>query len=50
MWHAWETRKVCKVLVGKPMRKRPFRRPRHRWGKIVIYIRKTGSIKLLIKV
>jgi hypothetical protein len=26
-----EERKVYKVLVGKPERKRPLRRPRHRW-------------------
>jgi hypothetical protein len=30
MWHAWE-RKVYKVLVGKPKRKRPLGRPRRRW-------------------
>jgi hypothetical protein len=26
-----EERKVYKVLVGKPERKRPFANPRHRW-------------------
>jgi hypothetical protein len=26
-----ERRVVCRVLVGKPERKRPFGRPRHRW-------------------
>jgi len=26
-----EERRVCRVLVGKPERKRPLRRPRHRW-------------------
>jgi hypothetical protein len=26
-----EERKVYKVLLGKPERKRPFGRPRHRW-------------------
>jgi hypothetical protein len=26
-----EERKVYKVLVGKPERKRPLGRPRHRW-------------------
>jgi hypothetical protein len=31
MWHTWEGRIVCKVLVGKPEGKRPLRRPRHRW-------------------
>jgi hypothetical protein len=30
MWHAWE-RRVYKVLVGKPERKRPLGRPRRRW-------------------
>jgi hypothetical protein len=27
-----EERKVYKVLVGKPERKRPLGRPRRRWG------------------
>jgi hypothetical protein len=31
MWHAWEDRKVYKVLVRKPKGKRPLRRPRRRW-------------------
>jgi hypothetical protein len=31
MWHAWERRKVYKVLVGKLEGKRSLRRPRHRW-------------------
>jgi hypothetical protein len=31
MWHAWEERKVYKVLVRKPKGKRPLRRPRRRW-------------------
>jgi hypothetical protein len=31
MWHAWERREKCKVLVGKPEGKRPLGRPRHRW-------------------
>jgi len=26
-----ETRNAYKILVGKPERKRPLRRPRHRW-------------------
>jgi hypothetical protein len=30
MWHAWK-RNVYKVLMGKPERKRPPGRPRHRW-------------------
>jgi hypothetical protein len=32
MWHAWERRGTCRgVSVGKPERKRPLERPRHRW-------------------
>jgi hypothetical protein len=27
----WEDRGVCRVLVGKPQRKRPLWRPRRRW-------------------
>jgi hypothetical protein len=27
----WESRDVCRVLVGKPEGKTPLRRPRHRW-------------------
>jgi hypothetical protein len=27
----WDTRKVYKVLVGKPEGKRPLGRPRRRW-------------------
>jgi hypothetical protein len=30
MWHAWERRKLYKVLVGKPTGKRPLGRPRRR--------------------
>jgi hypothetical protein len=30
MWHALE-RKINKDLMGKPERKRPLERPRHRW-------------------
>jgi hypothetical protein len=26
-----ERRGLCRVLVGKPVGKRPLRRPRHRW-------------------
>jgi hypothetical protein len=29
--HCRERRNACKILVGKPERKRPVRRPRHRW-------------------
>jgi hypothetical protein len=29
--HVVEGRKVYRVLVGKPERKRPFQRPRHKW-------------------
>jgi hypothetical protein len=29
--HKGEKRKVYKVLVGKPKRRRQLRRPRHRW-------------------
>jgi hypothetical protein len=32
MWHAWEERKVYKVLVGKPEGKRPLGKPRRRWA------------------
>jgi len=32
MWHMWEReRNACRVLVGKPERKRPLGRPRRRW-------------------
>jgi hypothetical protein len=31
MWHAWEERKLYKVLVGKPEGKRQLGRPRRRW-------------------
>jgi hypothetical protein len=31
MWHAWEERKMYKVLVGNAEGKRPLGRPRHRW-------------------
>jgi hypothetical protein len=30
MWHAWG-RSVYRILVGKPIGKRPLGRPRHRW-------------------
>jgi hypothetical protein len=37
---AWmgEMKNECSILVGKPVRKRPLRRPRRRWN--IIY---TGS-------
>jgi hypothetical protein len=31
MWHEWGERNVYRLLVGKPERKRPLGRPRHRW-------------------
>jgi hypothetical protein len=38
-----EERKVYKVLVGKPERKRPLGRPRHRWEDgIRMDLRETG--------
>jgi hypothetical protein len=38
-----EERKVCRVLVGKPERKRPLGRPRHRWEDgIRMDLRETG--------
>jgi hypothetical protein len=38
-----EERKVYKVLVGKPERKRPLERPRHRWEDgIRMDLRETG--------
>jgi hypothetical protein len=30
MWHVWD-RSACRVLVGKPVGKKPFRKPKHRW-------------------
>jgi hypothetical protein len=43
MWHAWERRKVYKVLVGKPEGKRALGRPRHKWKNgIRIDLRETG--------
>jgi hypothetical protein len=30
--HMGEGRNVYRILMGKPERKRPFGRPRHRWG------------------
>jgi len=32
MWHVWET---GEILVGRPERRIPFRRPGHRWKKIL---------------
>jgi hypothetical protein len=31
MTHVAERRNVCRCLVGKPIEKRPLRRPRCRW-------------------
>jgi hypothetical protein len=43
MKHAWEDRKVYKVLVGKPKGNRPLRRSRRRWeGGIKMDLRETG--------
>jgi hypothetical protein len=30
-----EKRNACRILVGKPERKRPLRRPRRRWWTIL---------------
>jgi hypothetical protein len=44
MWHAWE-RKVCKVLVGKSVAKRPLGRLRRRWENgIRIDLREIGWV------
>jgi hypothetical protein len=32
----WEMRNICKVLVGKPERKRPLGLPRLRWENIIV--------------
>jgi len=32
----WEGRGVYRVLVGKPVGKRPLGRPRHRWGGLIL--------------
>jgi hypothetical protein len=38
-----ETRKAYRILVGKPERKRPLGRPKHRWvDNIKIDLRETG--------
>jgi hypothetical protein len=43
MWHAWERRKLYKVLVGKPKGKRPLGRPRRKWEDgIRMDLRETG--------
>jgi hypothetical protein len=42
-WMSWaghvacihKIRKAYKILIGKPERKRPLGRPRHRWGIIL---------------
>jgi hypothetical protein len=43
--HMREERKVYKVLVGKPERKRPLGKPRHRWedGIRMILVRLAGG-------
>jgi hypothetical protein len=43
--HMREERKVYKVLVGKPERKRPLGKPRHRWedGIRMILVRLAGE-------
>jgi hypothetical protein len=42
MWHAWE-RRVYRVLVGKPKRKRPFGRPWSSWeDEIRMYLTEIG--------
>jgi hypothetical protein len=33
---------IDKILVGKPERKRPFRRVRRRWGDIIMDISEIG--------
>jgi hypothetical protein len=39
-----EERKLYNILVGKPERKRPFGKPRHRWGDgFKTYLREIGS-------
>jgi hypothetical protein len=38
-----ERRGIYRFLVGKPERKRPLGRPRHRWGhNIKIYLQEVG--------
>jgi hypothetical protein len=42
--HKGGMRVAYKIIVGKPERKRPLRRPRHRWGMIFKWIlRKQGD-------
>jgi hypothetical protein len=32
MWHAWQEKmNACRILMGKPQRKRPVGIPRRRW-------------------
>jgi hypothetical protein len=31
MYHEWEKRNTYRILVGKPVSKRPLGRPRRRW-------------------
>jgi len=43
MWHVGEERGVCRVLVGKPERRRPLGRPRPRWvDKIMMDLQEVG--------
>jgi hypothetical protein len=40
--HMGEMTNACNILAGKPERKRPLGRPRHRWLDIIINLRETG--------
>jgi hypothetical protein len=43
MWHAWEGRDVYRILVGRPVGKRPLGRPRRRWeDNIKLDLKETG--------
>jgi hypothetical protein len=39
-----EGRNMYRVLVGKPERKRPLRRPRHRWENILLDLQELGWV------
>jgi hypothetical protein len=43
----WDTRKVYKVLVGKPEGKRPLGRPRRRWEDGIRMDLKDGGVDLI---
>jgi hypothetical protein len=44
MWHLWSREDVFTVFVGKPERKKPLGRPRHRWqDDIKVSKRKNGT-------